>query len=247
MNTFVPKNASYGIDAPFVVLSFIIAGIACIAISLFLNQFIADQPVFALLADISGIVLGFLLLLGAASMIWSSKKGKFLLREQLIDSLALKGNETVLDIGCGRGLLLNSAARRLITGKAIGIDIWQTQDQSGNSPEVTLLNAKAEGVMEHVEIKTGDMRKLPFPDESIDVIISSIAIHNIHEKEGQAKTIEEIARVLKSGGKIGIVDFRTVIRYAEKILAEMGWKNLTVSRRDFRIMPPVRILQGRKN
>jgi arsenite methyltransferase len=246
MNIHVPKNADYGIDAPFVVLSFIVSGVVCTAIGFILSHLITN-PLISLAVVIPGIVSGFLLLLGAVSMIWSSKAGKFLLREELIDSLDLKGNETVLDVGCGRGLLLNSAAKRLTTGRAIGIDIWQTQDQSGNSQEKTLANAKAEGVLDHVEIKTGDMRKLPFPDESIDIVISSIAVHNIHEKDGQAETIKEIARVLKPGGKIGIVDFRPVIRHAEMILAGIGWKNLTVSGKDFRIMPPVRILRGTKN
>jgi len=40
----------------------------------------------------------------------------------------------VLDVGCGRGLLLIGAARRLTTGKAVGVDIWQAEDRVGNLP-----------------------------------------------------------------------------------------------------------------
>ena len=130
----------------------------------------------------------------AALMIWSSKVGKLKLREQIVDSLALHGDETVVDVGCGRGLMLMAAARRLTTGGAIGIDLWQNADQSGNHAEATLANAQIEGVANRVDVKTGDMRKLPFADQTIDTVVSSLAIHNIPNKEGRAQAIREIAR-----------------------------------------------------
>ncbi len=71
-------------------------------------------------------------------------------------------------------------------------------DQSSNSPEATLANAKAEDIAKFVEVKTGDMRELPFEDQTIDVVVSSLAIHNIPDKEGRsAQAIHEIVRVLK--------------------------------------------------
>lgn len=75
-----------------------------------------------------------------------------------------------MDVGCGRGLLLNAAARRLTPGKAIGIDLWQSVDQSGNRPEATLANARLEGVAGLVEVKTGDMRELPRSQGSQQVL-----------------------------------------------------------------------------
>jgi cyclopropane fatty-acyl-phospholipid synthase-like methyltransferase len=47
-----------------------------------------------------------------------------------------KGDEAVRDVGCGHGLMLVGAARRLTTGKATGIDIWQAEDLTGNRPAV---------------------------------------------------------------------------------------------------------------
>jgi cyclopropane fatty-acyl-phospholipid synthase-like methyltransferase len=67
-------------------------------------------------------------------MIWDSKVGKLWARDRLLDGLELRGDETVLDVGCGRGLLLIGAAKRLTTGKAPGVDIWQAEDLSGNLP-----------------------------------------------------------------------------------------------------------------
>jgi len=151
----------------------------------------------------------------------------------------------VLDVGCGRGLLLNAAARRLTTGKAIGIDLWQSQDQSGNHPEVTLANAHAEGVADRVEIKTGDMRELPFPNGTVDVVVASLSIHNIPNKEGRAKAIREIARVLKPDGQFAVLDLHAIDEYA-RVLREIGWQRVEVSGLSFQMFPPVRIVKARK-
>ena len=134
-------------------------------------------------------------------MLWSSKIGKVREREKLLDRIPWTGAERVLDVGCGRGLLLVGAARRLTTGRAVGIDIWQAEDLSGNRPEATLENARLEGVADRVEVQTADMRKIPFPDGSFDVVVSSQAIHNIYDSAGRAQAIGEIARVLAPGGR----------------------------------------------
>jgi ubiquinone/menaquinone biosynthesis C-methylase UbiE len=203
------------------------------------------RPVAGTILLIAGFVSAFCLLLAAGLLVWSSKFGKLLQRERLIDSLGLVGSENVLDIGCGRGLLLNGVARRLPDGRAFGIDLWQKIDQSGNNPEATLANAKAENVAGRVEIRTADMRNLPFPDESMDAVISSIAIHNVPDENGRIKAISEIARVLKSKGRIAIQDLHATGEYV-KTLRRLGWKDVELSRANFWIFPPVRIVTGRK-
>jgi ubiquinone/menaquinone biosynthesis C-methylase UbiE len=148
-------------------------------------------------------------------MVWSSKAGKIGDRERLLDLLQWTGNERVLDLGCGRGLMLIGAARRLTTGKASGVDIWQAEDLSGNKPEATLENARREGVGDRVSIETADMRKLPFPDGTFDVVVSRAAVHNIYSAGGRAEAISEVARVLKPGGHAIIDDIRHLGEYRE--------------------------------
>jgi ubiquinone/menaquinone biosynthesis C-methylase UbiE len=131
-----------------------------------------------------------------------------------------RGDEAVLDVGCGRGLLLIGAAKRLTTGKATGIDLWQGEDLAGNSPQATLANAEAEGVADRVEIQTGDARKLPFADASFDVVVSNAALHNIYKGEERRGAVREIARVLKPGGRFIIADIRNLAEYATVLQAE---------------------------
>lgn len=116
----------------------------------------------------------------------------------LIESLHLKGDEMVLDVGCGRRVLLIEAANHMPDGNAIGIDLWQSVDLSGNNLEETMTNAEAEVVAERVKIRTGDMRKFPFLDASIYVVVARQSIHKIADKEGRAQAVHKINRVLKT-------------------------------------------------
>jgi arsenite methyltransferase len=111
------------------------------------------------------------------------------------------------------------AAGRLPRGRAVGVDVWSTHDQSGNALEVTRRNAVLEGVVERVELHTADMRQLPFADGSFDVVVSSLAIHNVPGAGERAKAIREAARVLKQGGKLAIVDIRNTRAYAAELEA----------------------------
>src|SRR5207248_6090674 len=140
--------------------------------------------------------------------------GKLRSREQFLDLVPWRGDETVLDVGCGRGLFLVGAARRLTTGRAVGVDLWQAADLSGNRPEATLENARREGVADRVEVKDGDARHLAFADASFDVVVSSLALHNIVKAEERQQAVREIVRVLKPGGQVALVDIQHTGDYA---------------------------------
>jgi arsenite methyltransferase len=244
--TMTAERADYGIDAPTVVRNLTIGGMIGIIAGFVLYWMVVPiRPVAGAVLSIAGFVSGFCPLATAGLMVWSSKSGKLRQREHLIDALGLSGDELVLDVGCGRGLLLNGVARRLPSGKAFGIDLWQTVDQSGNSPETTLANSKAENVADRVEIRTADMRDLPFPDGTMDAVISSLAIHNVPDMEGRAKAIREIARVVKPNGRVALQDLRSTEEYA-KTLTDLGWRDVRSSGLNFLIFPPVRIVTGRK-
>lgn len=75
-------------------------------------------------------------------------------------------------------------------------------------------NAAIEGVADKVEVHTGDARQLPFPDASFEVVLSSMALHNIYDPGERQTAVREIARVLAPGGRVLIVDVRHTPGYA---------------------------------
>ena len=95
-----------------------------------------------------------------------------------------------------------------------------------------------------VSIRDGDMRALPFDDESIDVVVSSLAIHNVPSAAEREQSIQEIARVVRPGGSVGILDIAHVGHYA-RVLEKSGW---TIERLGVTpwIFPPTRELIARK-
>lgn len=172
-------------------------------------------------------------LTGAASLgvvastalyMYVTKAGKFEAWNRILDDLQLRGDETVLDMGCGRGAVLLAAAKRLPKGRAVGVDIWQA-DQTGNSSAATLNNAELEGVKDRIELHTGDMTALPFDANSFDVIVSGLAIHNIPGHDGRRQALSEAMRVLKPGGRLAIADLWETAQHADHLRAE-GWRQV---------------------
>ena len=212
------KKGDYGIDAPGVIRNLTLSGI--VLLLLCMGGFFGLSGALRWIGAVF-LLFGLFCLLEAVYMVWSSKVGKYYEREKLLDLLPWRGDEKVLDVGCGRGLVLNAAAKRLDRGKAVGIDIWNERDQSGNHPDVTLDNAEKEGVRERVEVVSADARHIPFADNEFDVVVSSLAIHNIYDKGERRKALGEIIRVLKPGGHFAILDFQHVDEYAA-VFKELG-------------------------
>lgn len=164
-----------------------------------------------------------LIFLGFGFIFLLSKTGKLRQREVLLGAIKWRGDERVLDVGCGPGLLLIGAAKRATGGRAIGIDIWDKHVESKNSPSTTLRNAELEGVADRVEVQDGDARRLNFEDESFDVVTVRAVLHHIKGEQERAQALKEMVRVLKKGGYLGLVliDFNRLPRYVQ-LMKENG-------------------------
>lgn len=171
-----------------------------------------------------GIATTYLLGMGCF-MLYGSKVMKLKDREKLLNLVQWSGSELVLDVGCGRGLMLVGAAKRLTSGKVIGIDLWHQHDQANNSSADALSNAATEGVTKRVEVKTADMRQLPFPENYFDVVISSWAVHNLEAETDRKKALDEIIRVLKPNGMVVLADIVHQLEYA-KYFERRGMTNV---------------------
>ncbi|MGA5299082.1 class I SAM-dependent methyltransferase [Nucisporomicrobium flavum] len=156
-------------------------------------------------------VAGAVLLAGTGIYLHTTLRGKLRAWDAILDRAAFNGDEQVLDLGCGRGAVLIAAARRLPQGRAVGVDLWSA-DQSGNRAEATLANAAAAGVADRIEVRSGDMTALPFPDNSFDVVTSAMAIHNIPSAQGRRRALDEAIRVLRPGGRLLIADPSPFVR-----------------------------------
>jgi SAM-dependent methyltransferase len=208
------RTPNYGLDAPLAVRNMlIVAALGIISLITRLLGVWSRQDAIAVIARplmLAGLSCGAM----ALWMIYDSKIGKIRERDTYLDKINWNGHERVLDVGCGLGLFLIAAAQRLSTGRAVGIDKWQQEDLSGNNAAGTLRNAMIEGVADKIEVHTGDARKLPFPDASFDVVLSSMALHNIYNADERQTAVREIARVLAPGGRVLIVDVQHTSKYA---------------------------------
>jgi arsenite methyltransferase len=214
------RFGSYGIDAPYA--------------AAFLAFLVVLEFALAILSGKVWTFLPFLFVLAiAGSYLYATLRGKFLIWAELLNRLELRGDERILDLGCGRGAVLLLAAQHQTTGRAVGVDLWRGFDQSGNSAEATRRNAVAEGVADRVELHEADITALPFEDNSFDVVLSSLAIHNIKGSALREKAIDEAVRVLRPGGRLLVADLRATREHQARLIdlgmtevrrRRLGWR-----------------------
>jgi ubiquinone/menaquinone biosynthesis C-methylase UbiE len=162
-------------------------------------------------------MMGVMALWMLASSLWIKQA----VMQRMLQDHAWRGDEQVLDVGCGRGLVSIEVARRVPQGHVRGIDLWQAQDLSDNGPDQLLANARIAGVADRLTVDTGDARALPYGDASFDLVTSMTVIHNIPNAQGRRDAISQIWRVVKPGGQILIFDIRHARTYLQQ-LRELG-------------------------
>jgi SAM-dependent methyltransferase len=220
-------RARYGVDGGYGGIPiFVLAGAGLLAGDRWAKR--RDKRLLGSLAKIGAVAT-----LGVAtSYFYSTGPGKLSVWKDLLDELGLRGDEQVLDIGCGRGAVLISAARRLPQGRATGVDIWRLRDQTGNSQAAAERNAMVEGVSERVEFVHADARDLPLPPGSFDVVLSNLTFSNIRGSEERARALREAVRVLRPGGRMRVIDERADL-YAP-VLQSAGCVDVKVRQLDWR-------------
>lgn len=202
-----PKPAGdYGVDAPYVPIISGAAGLIFLALGV-----LSPSPL--------PFITAFVLLAQAAIYLHTTRRGKFVAWARILDGFAQTPPATSLDVGCGSGMVAIMSAARFPSAAATGLDLWRTQDQSGNSDEAAGANAKAAGVADRVTFLTGDMTALPMDDGAFDLITANAAIHNVSDRDLRRTVIKELLRVARPGAQIAIVDMRHTGQYADDLRA----------------------------
>jgi arsenite methyltransferase len=239
----IKQKANYGQDMPGIILVAIILSIVLMVLAFWQYHLYETRYIHKDL--LASLVLGSIALLFifmASVGIWSSRFGKFILRDKVLSKLNFKDTETILDLGCGRGLLLIEAAKRLSRGKAVGADLWLGNLEYKNSAQMVIENAKIENVLERIEVVTADALALPFADSSFDKVLTSLMMHHVADTK---KALNEMVRVLKPGGTLVIADVNS--KQYIPILRSMGIDKIESDYATRLFLVPAYIVKGLKS
>ncbi len=244
MSSTHAPGTDYGIDAPGVMRNLFLIGFACLSAGLLLPPVLHLGPVTLETRPSFFWPAGFLIGEGLLFLLYV-KYGKFRHRDFMLAMHTWHSGEQVLDVGCGRGLLLAGAAKKLTTGHATGIDIWSTEDLSGNAESATLHNLQLEGIADRCTLLSMPAQEMPFADGQFDVIVSNLCLHNIYDKPTRTQALDQIVRVLKPGGTAFLSDYKLTGEYADHLRAagldvRMQWGSFLTT------FPPLREVIARK-
>jgi len=119
-------------------------------------------------------------------------------RVETISLAQIKPGENVLEVGCGTGSLAIAAAKQVgANGAVFGID---------PAPKmIEIAQRKTAKTNFQVEYRVGVIEDLPYPDNSIDVVLSSLMMHHLPDHL-KSIGLREVNRVLKRGGRLAIVE-----------------------------------------
>lgn len=131
----------------------------------------------------------------------------------------------MVDVGCGPGYLVATMAKSSSRLHVIGVDIAEEM------VELATGNISALGLGERVEFRQGDIQELPFRDNSVDFVVSTLSLHHWSEPK---QALEEIYRVLKPGGQLLIFDLRRdakrlfywLLRFAQRFVVPAPLRNI---------------------
>ena len=124
----------------------------------------------------------------------------------------VKRGDRVLEVGCGPGFFARMLAEVVgPDGYVVGIDA---------APEMADYASRKARRLSNCRFQPGAAESLAFPDAAFDVVASSLMMHHLPE-EGRLQAVREMQRVLRSGGKLLLADFRMPERGAWRLVASL--------------------------
>ncbi|MBN2386417.1 MAG: class I SAM-dependent methyltransferase [Anaerolineales bacterium] len=123
---------------------------------------------------------------------------------KLLDHLDWDGNGKILDIGCGSAALAIALAKKYPQASVTGIDDWGKGWEYSHS--ICERNARIEGVEPQVTFQKASASRIPFPDDSFDLVVSNLVFHEVAGTIDKRELLREALRVVKKGGTFTFQD-----------------------------------------
>ena len=215
---------NYNLEIPVALSHPQLAGVIALGLATALYSLIQNNSTIAISLISTGLVLSiFYIVLFFIVKRFTNLPRRLRARDELINEILWQGDEKVLDVGCGNGILTFAAAKHLTTGNVIGIDIWLPF--AGEScRQLFVKNSKIEGVYNKVSLANVDVRRLPYDDNTFDIIICGLSLHHISHGEQLHKAMSEITRVLRPGGCLAIYDIPPVIFSCARLMKSRAFE-----------------------
>ena len=118
--------------------------------------------------------------------------------KRLLEQASIRPGDRVLEIGCGTANLAILAKRLNPTAEVVGID--------PDPKALSRARKKAHHAGLQLEFREAFTEELPFPDGSIDKVLSAFMLHHI-QPDSRHTALREVHRVLRPGGSLLLADF----------------------------------------
>jgi len=229
-----PRYEYYGFRI--VIITFSI--IEIISLILFFSGYFLDIFIFFIFG-LLGLMFGFYILISNLTvtlLLSSNTKTNQKLINDMINSLKIKGDEIVLDSGCGRGFFSNLIAKKLDKGKVFGIDIEDKIISSKDVLKIATENAAIEGVSDKTEFIKADVLSLPFKKNTFDIVVCISVLEYLDWKKECGIALKEIKRVLKPNGTLLLFEMIKSFRgffiynpfFCYKLKTKKQWRNIVI-------------------
>lgn len=127
--------------------------------------------------------------------------------QEILAKIVLKPNQTLLDIGCGSGIMLSLLDKKYPHNELMGLDI---------DPKILKIAKKR--LPTRIKLKEASAIQIPFPNDSFDIVLNTLVIHHLASSD-KPKMIGEVFRILKKRGRFYLFDFAAPTSLTAKILA----------------------------